>query len=394
MIILLFFKKFKLAGAFFLLSILFGDYSDYGQFEVAIEANDITTSNGLILEYSLFSPVGSENLSYVILAHGFSRNKSVMDGFAYHYASWGIKVITMDLLHSSIIDNDPFQDANDLNLISQEICDGRPVIYAGHSAGAMRGIVAAQQDTNAIAFLGLDLVDASNDSLGGEYLALTYVSNISIPVWGLVGEPGSCNANGNGLNVYSSAGSGNAIGVSEADHCDFELPTDILCTFFCQGSNDMFTNEDIKKVILNLSTGFLLYHSGESDNSIDLWYPGNDYYNAQISNGAIQQLITLKTDKNHINPPKVRLGDNFPNPFNPNTNIIYELEEESFVKITIYDMLGNVVNTLVDENQYCGYKTIEWDATNYHGQLVSAGVYFYRIDTEKFNRTKKMIFLK
>ena len=57
-------------------------------------------------------------------------------------------------------------------------------------------------------------------------------------------------------------------------------------------------------------------------------------------------------------------------------------------------MLGNVVNTLIDEKQHSGYRTIEWNATNYHGQLVSAGVYFYRIDTEEFNQTKKMVFLK
>ena len=85
---------------------------------------------------------------------------------------------------------------------------------------------------------------------------------------------------------------------------------------------------------------------------------------------------------------------NYPNPFNPVTRLSYDLPEDSVVSITIYDMLGNVVNNLVNTNQSSGFKTIQWDATDNQGQPVSSGVYLYSIKTVNFRQTKKMIFLK
>ena len=72
----------------------------------------------------------------------------------------------------------------------------------------------------------------------------------------------------------------------------------------------------------------------------------------------------------------------------------YNLPEDSFVNITIYDMLGNAVNNLVDANQSSGYKSIQWNATNNTGKPVSAGIYFYTIQAGDFVDTKKMILLK
>ena len=88
------------------------------------------------------------------------------------------------------------------------------------------------------------------------------------------------------------------------------------------------------------------------------------------------------------------MSQNFPNPFNPITTIIYELPQDSFVDVTVYDMLGNVVKNLVNTNQSSGYKSVQWDATNNQGELVSAGVYLYKIQAENFVDTKKMILLK
>ena len=85
---------------------------------------------------------------------------------------------------------------------------------------------------------------------------------------------------------------------------------------------------------------------------------------------------------------------NFPNPFNPLTTLKYDLLEDSFVEITIYDMLGNVVNNLVNQNQMQGYKSVQWNATNNQGQPVSTGLYFYTIQAGDFIQTKKMLLLK
>ncbi len=384
----------KIIFLFFSSQVLYGDFSEPGPYEVTIISNSLNVSNDESLEYSLFFTSEIENSVYLILIHGFSRNKSIMAGFAQHYASWGIKVITMDLLHSSIIDNDPIQDATDLNFISQQIAGDGPVIYGGHSAGGMRGIIAAQQDINAIAFLGLDLVDAINPSWNDEYLALSHVSNISIPVWGLMAGASSCNANGNGLNVYLEAEYGYAISVIEADHCDFEFPTNLFCTILCQNSNDMFSDNEIRNVILTLSTAYLLFHSGISNDSDQLWYPGNDYFDNQIFSGAIQQMTYLTKDSQNLLPDKIVLYQNYPNPFNPETTIKYDIPNESFITIKIYDVLGNLVRDLVNTNESPGYRSIKWDATNNKGQSVPAGLYLYSILANDFNLTKKMILLK
>ena len=109
--------------------------------------------------------------------------------------------------------------------------------------------------------------------------------------------------------------------------------------------------------------------------------------------------IYTKTDPlfvidNDILPNNIVLQQNYPNPFNPITTVRYELPEDSFVDVTVYDMLGNVVNNLVNANQSSGYKSIQWNATNSQGEPVSAGVYLYKIQAGDFVDTKKMVLLK
>ena len=93
-------------------------------------------------------------------------------------------------------------------------------------------------------------------------------------------------------------------------------------------------------------------------------------------------------------PNKIHVDQNYPNPFNPITNIKYKLYKEEFVKVTVHDILGNVVNNLLNKRQASGYKLLQWDATNNHGRKVPAGMYFYRIEAGDFKNTKKMILLK
>ena len=88
------------------------------------------------------------------------------------------------------------------------------------------------------------------------------------------------------------------------------------------------------------------------------------------------------------------VDQNYPNPFNPITTLKYDLPEDSFVDIIVYDMLGNVVNNLINKNQNSGFKSVQWDATNSQGEAVSAGVYLYKIQAGDFSQTKKMILLK
>ena len=113
----------------------------------------------------------------------------------------------------------------------------------------------------------------------------------------------------------------------------------------------------------------------------------------EIDYVRVYEASTLSNQAETV-PDHLSLLQNYPNPFNPVTTLRYELSQESFVKITIYDMLGNVVNNLVNRNQRRGSKSVQWNATNDQGQPVSTGLYIYTIQTGDFIQTKKMLLLK
>ena len=117
--------------------------------------------------------------------------------------------------------------------------------------------------------------------------------------------------------------------------------------------------------------------------------------------GNISQFLTnfecaegqLGFEENFM-PLDFALHQNYPNPFNPITTLRYDLPEDSFVNVTIYDMLGNVVKSLVNGKQSYGYKSIQWNASDNQGKPVSAGVYIFSFQSRDFVDAKKMILLK
>ncbi len=112
------------------------------------------------------------------------------------------------------------------------------------------------------------------------------------------------------------------------------------------------------------------------------WYAGSTFYPFTWTN--------LTEVKNPVYQPSVyTLYQNYPNPFNPTTKIEYQLPELSKVKLTIYDVLGREVTTLVNEEKPAGTYEVDFDGTN-----LPSGVYFYRIESGSFSDTKKFILLK
>jgi len=95
-----------------------------------------------------------------------------------------------------------------------------------------------------------------------------------------------------------------------------------------------------------------------------------------------------------IIPEAFALHQNYPNPFNPITSLRYDLPQDGLVNVTVYDMMGRLVKTLVNSSQTAGYKSIQWNATNDRNEPVSAGLYLYTIQAGKFRQTKKMVLLK
>ena len=99
-------------------------------------------------------------------------------------------------------------------------------------------------------------------------------------------------------------------------------------------------------------------------------------------------------------PTITELNDNYPNPFNPTTNIKFSLKADSKVSLTIYNIRGQRVKTLVKDNMQAGYHSIVWNGNDESGKSVSSGVYFSKFDTierndgGRYTNIKKMILLK
>jgi hypothetical protein len=93
-------------------------------------------------------------------------------------------------------------------------------------------------------------------------------------------------------------------------------------------------------------------------------------------------------------PDNYSINQNYPNPFNPTTTIQYNLPEDNFVTIVVYDMLGRKIRTLVNRQVSSGQHKIKWNATDDQGQKVGAGLYIYSIKAGSFVQTRKMILMK
>ena len=94
-------------------------------------------------------------------------------------------------------------------------------------------------------------------------------------------------------------------------------------------------------------------------------------------------------------PEVFALANNYPNPFNPATTIKYALPQAADVELTVYNVVGQPVRTLVAEHQSAGRYVVEWDATNDNGHSLSSGMYFYRLEAGgEFREVKKMLLLK
>jgi hypothetical protein len=110
------------------------------------------------------------------------------------------------------------------------------------------------------------------------------------------------------------------------------------------------------------------------------------------SNGSSDRIefapFTVDVAKEAL-PTEFALNQNYPNPFNPTTTIGFELPKAAQVKLSIFNVLGQEVDVLVDRQMTAGRQTVEWDAANY-----ASGLYFYRIQAGDFSETKKMLMLK
>lgn len=88
------------------------------------------------------------------------------------------------------------------------------------------------------------------------------------------------------------------------------------------------------------------------------------------------------------------LGKNYPNPFNPETDISFTLPERTDATLTIYNLLGKAIKVLVDREMSAGTHTVHWNGRDEYGNPVSSGIYFYRLKADTFDQTMKMVLMK
>jgi hypothetical protein len=121
-----------------------------------------------------------------------------------------------------------------------------------------------------------------------------------------------------------------------------------------------------------------------------VWYDDFSVQNVKMMVTAIDK----PTNELTLMPTGYELGDNYPNPFNPETIFEYRVPATGKVHIAIYNVLGQKVRTLVDQNQPAGIHRVLWNGRDDSGNLLSTGVYFYQLRGENALITKKMTFLK
>ncbi len=117
------------------------------------------------------------------------------------------------------------------------------------------------------------------------------------------------------------------------------------------------------------------------------WYPTPYIWTNAVKDRPIGEKSALPTNYD--------LGQNFPNPFNANTQIQFALPKSGHVKLEVFNVLGQKVKTLVDEELTAGYKQVTWDGTDQRGDQVSSGIYFYRVRMgSQYTEMRKMVMIK
>jgi hypothetical protein len=131
---------------------------------------------------------------------------------------------------------------------------------------------------------------------------------------------------------------------------------------------------------------------------------GTYYWRVQAVDGALtgskftnEQVFTItdvSADDVTLTPLATELIGNHPNPFNPETTIQFSLSSDSNIKVSIYNIAGQKVKTVLNDTFKAGKHTVKWNGRNDDNQEVSSGIYFYRLETKEKTQTKKMLLLK
>jgi len=230
-------------------------------------------------------------------------------------------------------------------------------------------------------------------------------------------DAGTADTDGNGVdNISTYYGIAPDMGAYEYYIPDPPgLPAPLGLGYEIQGSSVVLTWDtndstqimyySVEKSLDSLFTNDVEVHYALSNNFIDTDVEENTQYFYRVSYYAGQwseysdfiavvfNAVMDVAETGNI-PTVYSIHQNYPNPFNPMTTINYELPKAGFVNISVFDLIGRNIRSLVNTVQDAGYKSTQWNATNDLGQPVTAGMYIYTIQAGDFRQTKKMLLLK
>jgi hypothetical protein len=207
-----------------------------------------------------------------------------------------------------------------------------------------------------------------------------------------------------GTNLGSADGTPQDVSGHTHFHVDFWTPNATALNFFLisQSSGEVayslpITTEQWVSVDiplsyfsdqgLDLTDIFQFKVDGGDGTTTIVWFDNWYFYGGESS----------VVDDSHIGsiPSAYTLNQNYPNPFNPNTTILFELPENAFAKLTVYDITGKVVKVLVNTEKQAGYHSVTWDGKDEVGNSVESGIYLYTLTTSTgVNQTNRMTLLK
>lgn len=160
-------------------------------------------------------------------------------------------------------------------------------------------------------------------------------------------------------------------------------------------------------IVINTETGMNTVYQTTGDETIILMYSelGNTFIAGDVelfssSDFEINSIIVAGRDGEEVYyefseiPASYSLQQNFPNPFNPTTNIKFLVPVAGTVKLAVYDILGQEINSLMNEHVAAGEYNLTWNGQNADGVKVPSGIYLYRLTGENVNMTRKMILMK
>jgi parallel beta-helix repeat protein len=186
-----------------------------------------------------------------------------------------------------------------------------------------------------------------------------------------------------------------------------DLPTEIgaLIDGECQGATVVQdTSAQICAYIMECqgsSLEFEFYYGGRAENKIIREYNIYDPETTHTEKGAILiennrdcYYVSFKKESESTPVPVILEATNYPNPFNPVTTIAYSLPEDSQISISIYNIKGQKVKTLVTGTQPAGEYNVSWNGKDESGKDVTSGIYFYKLKTQKNEIIRKMLLLK